>query len=93
MATFIAIFRKKGNEQFAVEFPDFPGCDASGRTAAQARENATIALRRTVANMEAANMKIPAPRGIAKITSNSAYQDGLAFLVSTNGAPTKDGLY
>lgn len=52
----IAIIRRRKG-QFGVEFPDFPNCTASGRTFAEARTNATIALARQFEQLMAANAR------------------------------------
>jgi len=82
MATFIAIVRKNLDGNFSVEFPDLPGLVTSGKTFAEARNEAAILLRRRIKEMRAANGVVPEPSSIESITARPEFRDGVATLVT-----------
>ena len=51
MTTYIALLRKEPTSDYAVEFPDFPGCVTAGLTLEEARRMAAEALDFHLAGM------------------------------------------
>ena len=78
MRPFIAFIRKQPDLGFHVSFPDLPDCSSSGRTVAEARQNAESALSLHCQYMHDLGTPIPVP----------SYMHELAW----RNAPTNDGL-
>lgn len=66
---------------FGVSFPDFPGAVTVGRSAEEALRKASEALTFHVAGMLADGDTIPAPRALAELQRDPAFQQDAAGAV------------
>jgi predicted RNase H-like HicB family nuclease len=78
---YIAYLHKDRKSDFAVSFPDFPGCITAGRTLEEARRGAAAALSLHIAGMVEDGDKIPNPSTMDDVVDDPARKDAVAFLV------------
>ena len=74
MKTYVAVIRRVGLE-FAISFPDLPGCEAGGATIEEARAHAARALAVHLEALVEAGDAIPAPSSLKEIISNPEWKD------------------
>ncbi len=61
MKTYIALIRKDEDNDYGVDFPDFPGCIATGSTLGEAKDLAFEARTNHIEEMRGAGDEIPRP--------------------------------
>jgi predicted RNase H-like HicB family nuclease len=86
MTAYIGLLRKEASTDFAVEFPDFPGCVTAGRTLDEASRLAAEALKFHIAGMMEDGLPIPEPSALDDVMADSAYHNAVAVLID---APTR----
>src|SRR5688572_13748601 len=74
MKTYVAVIRRVGLE-FAISFPDIPGCEAGGATMEEARVHAARALAVHLERLIEAGDAIPAPSSLKEIISDPQWKD------------------
>jgi predicted RNase H-like HicB family nuclease len=83
MRPFIAFIRKQPEAGFRVSFPDLPDCNSSGRTVAEARQNAENALTLHCQRLIRIGVPIPCPSYMHQIAwSQERILDGLVALIA-----------
>jgi predicted RNase H-like HicB family nuclease len=83
MRPFIAFIRKQPEAGFRVSFPDLPDCNSSGRTVAEARQNAENALTLHCQRLIRIGVPIPRPSYMHQIAwSQERILDGLVALIA-----------
>ena len=83
MRPFIAFIRKQPEDGFRVSFPDFPDCSSSGRTIAEARQNAENALTLYCQRLIQTGASIPRPSYMHQIAwTQERILDGLVALIA-----------
>ena len=82
-----ALLRKDPGSDFGVEFPDFPGCVAAGRTVTEALKAAPEALALHVEGMRDDGDAVPEPSALEAIVGSATARDAAAVLVEL--PPTK----
>lgn len=81
MADYIALVRKTPDTDFAVSFPDLPGCVTTGREFDDAFVDAREALALHLEGMAAEGEPIPAPSRFEEILADPDNRDALAMIV------------
>jgi len=67
MPHYIALIHESGNADYRVDFPDFPGCDAAGKTPAEAWVQARNALSSRVEHLRSAGLNLPIPSRLSTV--------------------------
>jgi predicted RNase H-like HicB family nuclease len=80
MRPFIAFIRKQPDADFRVSFPDFPDCRSTGKTIAEARQNAESALALHCRRLHDIGAPVPPPSFMHEI--GSGRPDGLVVLIA-----------
>tara|TARA_R110002124_G_scaffold68671_1_gene185460 strand:+ start:12180 stop:12824 length:645 start_codon:yes stop_codon:yes gene_type:complete len=70
LAEYERILKRTPTGEWVLEFPDLPGCRASGATSELAFQNGEVALADFVARANAARMKLPAPGSSRQASGN-----------------------
>lgn len=70
LAEYERILKRTPTGEWALEFPDLPGCKATGRTADEAFQNGEIALSEFVARAASASMTLPTPGSSRQASGN-----------------------
>lgn len=83
MRPFIALIRRQSDTVFGAWFPDIPGCVASGKTIAEAQQNAG----RTLAVLCSAGMPLPEPSYLHDLKARRECTDGLVVLIAAPDLP------
>ncbi len=90
MASYIALLRKDHDSDFGVDFPDFPGCIAAGRTLEEARRAAAEALEFHIVGMLQDREAIPdGSATLDAVMADPDNRDATAFLVDVTTAPVE----
>ena len=83
MRPFIAFIRKQPNSDFSVCFPDLPHCNSTGRTIAEARQNAENALAMHWRRLRKTGKAAPIPSYMHELAwSQERITDGLVALIA-----------
>jgi len=83
MANYIALLRKQKTSDYGVEFPDFPGCVAAGRTLEEAHAAAREALELHLEGMAAEGLSIAEPSSLDTIFESDWETEGsIPFLIA-----------
>jgi predicted RNase H-like HicB family nuclease len=82
MRPFIAFIRKQPDIGFRVSFADLPECDSSGRTIAEAHQNATSALALHCELLHDLGAPTPRPSFMQDIVAGGGRTDGLLALIA-----------
>jgi predicted RNase H-like HicB family nuclease len=83
MRPFIAVIRKQPGNSFGVCFPDLPHCNSSGRTIAEARQNAEYALGLHWRRIRDTGQPAPQPSYMHELAWSHEYiTDGLVALIA-----------
>ena len=83
MRPFIAFIRKQPDTGFGVSFPDLPECRSTGRTIAEARQNAESALASHCRHLLDAGAPVPPPSYMHELAwSGERITDGLVALIA-----------
>ena len=88
MAKYIGILRHETRRNFAVNFPDFPGCVTGGTTRRKAREASAEALAFHIEGMLEDGEAIPQPSTLDQVMEDAENRDGVAILIDTPGTTT-----
>jgi predicted RNase H-like HicB family nuclease len=80
--SYIGLIRKEHDSDFAVDFPDFPGCVSAGTTIEEARRMAQEALEMHVAGMIEDGENLPEPSTLDAIMTDPDNVDAVAFLAT-----------
>lgn len=67
MPHYIALIHESGNADYRVDFPDFPGCDAAGKTPAEAWIQAKKALFTRVEQLRSVGQNLPKPSRLSAL--------------------------
>jgi predicted RNase H-like HicB family nuclease len=78
---FIALVRRAQASEFHVSFPDLPGCVSSGKTLAEAKQNAEGALALQCWHLHHAGRPVPSPSFMHEIMSRGPPSDALVMLI------------
>ena len=81
MVSYPALIRKDRDSDFAVEFPDFPGCVSAAPNLDEALRLAEDALRFHADGMLEDGEAIPAPTPLERILESAEAQGAAAYLV------------
>ena len=82
MRPFIAFIRKQPDSGFHVSFPDLPDCSSTGRTVAEARQNAESALGLHCQHLNDVGTPLPPPSYMHELAwSRERTMDGLVALI------------
>lgn len=87
MARYPALLRRDHDSDFAVTFPDLPGCVAVGATAEEALQTAEEALTFHLEGLTDEGIAAPTPSGLDELL-NGSYPDH-AMLLLVTGRPPK----
>lgn len=88
MTDYIAVIKKTGAFEYAVSFPDLPGCETTGTSRAEACELAKDALAHYLDNLSLGGEDIPAPSSLETILHERKDEGELVFV----SAPGKEHL-
>ncbi len=78
--TYVGVVRRAAGD-FAVEFPDLPGCITAGKTMRDTRRLAAEVLALHVDGMVAAGLPIPAPRSLGEIRDDPTCEDATTLIL------------
>jgi predicted RNase H-like HicB family nuclease len=81
MTAYVAILRKQPGTDYAVDFPDFPGCITAGKTLDEARQMAVEALTFHIEGMIEDGGPVPAPSRLDEVMADPDHRDGVAVLI------------
>jgi predicted RNase H-like HicB family nuclease len=81
MRQYFAVIVQDSNMDFAVSFPDFPGCFATGTTFEEARVLAGEALAGHLAEMKRDGAPIPEPSTLRTVVEGEDNHCGAAILI------------
>lgn len=70
LAEYERILKRTPSGEWVLEFPDLPGCKATGRSADEAFQNGEIALSEFVAHAASARMTLPSPGSSRQASGN-----------------------
>ena len=85
--TYVGVVRKAAGSDFAVEFPDLPGCMIVGKTMHEARRMAAEALAVHLEDMVAHGLAVPIARDLRTIRDDPAGADATTLILVE--VPTK----
>ncbi|TCS59964.1 type II toxin-antitoxin system HicB family antitoxin [Varunaivibrio sulfuroxidans] len=89
MAHYIALLRKEEESDFAVEFPDFPGCVTAGTTLDEAKDMAVEALALHIEGIREDGGGLPTPSRLETIMADPHNVGAVAFLVDAPAVKEK----
>lgn len=69
MPHYIALMHESDNSDYRVAFPDFPDCDAAGRTPAEAWLQAKKVLSTRIEHLRSEGKVLPTPSRLSAVTS------------------------
>jgi len=69
MPHYIALIHESGTADYRVDFPDFPGCAAAGKTPAEAWIHARKALSSRVEHLRSAGQSLPKPSRLSALAN------------------------
>jgi predicted RNase H-like HicB family nuclease len=81
MRQYFAVIVQDSDMNFAVSFPDLPGCFATGTTFEEARVLAGEALARHLAEMKRNGAPIPSPSTLHTVVEGEDSRCGAAILI------------
>ena len=81
MSVYIGLLRKAALSDFAVDFPDFPGCVTAGQTLEDARRLAVEALGLHIAGMVEDGEAIPEPSTLDAVMADPENRTAVAVLI------------
>jgi predicted RNase H-like HicB family nuclease len=67
MPHYIALIHEAGKSTFRVAFPDFPGCDAAGKTPEEAWIQARKALSTRIEHLRSEGRNLPRPSSLSAV--------------------------
>jgi predicted RNase H-like HicB family nuclease len=82
MPSYYAVVHRTATNEFAVQFPDCPGCTASGATFAEAERHAAEALQRYLEALVAEGTELPTPAPIGTVKKHPASRGGAVIAVA-----------
>jgi len=80
--SYFAVVHRTATNEFAVQFPDCPGCTAAGATFAETEKRAAEALQRYLEALVAEGTELPTPSPIAAVKKHPASRGGAVIAVS-----------
>jgi len=92
MAAYLALVRRHGAQDYAVEFPDFPHCVLAAASLEEAERRARLALPAHIDRLIADNEWLPHPSVTDADAFERADPEVTAFLVEAGQAGTGSGL-
>ena len=81
MAAYIALIRKQPENDYGVDFPDFPGCVTAGKSLEHARRTAAEALAFHIEGLIADGDAVPIPSDLDEVMADTHNRDAVAFLL------------
>lgn len=78
MRGYFAIVQRTEDDEYTVEFPDFPDCSCDAPTVDEAFSNAEQALRDHVERLEATGKPLPEPRPSHEMVAVAGKMAGVA---------------
>lgn len=78
---YVGVVRKVAGRDFAVEFPDLPGCHTAGKTMRDTRRLATEVLAFHLDGMVTDGLPIPAPRSLGEIRDDPTCQGATTLIL------------
>ena len=78
---YVALLRKEPTSDYAVDFPDFPGCVTAGKSPAEAQRMAIEALELHIEGMLEDAEPLPKPLTLNSVMTESRNRSAVAFLV------------
>src|SRR5690606_40975124 len=77
----ICVVHKISDDEFVVEFPDLPGCTATGRTFTEAERHAADSLRGHLESLMAVGAAVPQPSDLERIKSRRESRGGAVIAI------------
>ncbi len=93
MPPYLAMIRPLGDQGFAVDFPDLPGCTATEPNFQRARERARSMLPLHILELQALGSPCPEPRTMKELLDCGLANNAIPVLIplpSENGMPGEE---
>jgi predicted RNase H-like HicB family nuclease len=91
MTSFFGVVHKTADNDYAVSFPDCPGCTAVGSTFTEAELLAAEALERHLEALEAAGTPLPRPSAMTAIKRQPQSRGGAIIAVPVTARLRRPG--